>query len=97
LRSTVASGTQSSLFHHEVSRESPVWDSRRGKLSVPPVDFPGDFLFYEMHSAEIVIIGQLQDVAFVFLKILIGCGDAQITDYAGGWKSASLGQYSIIR
>ena len=36
--------------------------------------------------------------AFVFLKILIGRGDAQIADDAGGWRIAFLGHcynYSI--
>jgi len=55
------------------------------ELSVPPGDFPRDFLFHETHPAEIVMIGQLQDVGFVFLEILIGRGDE--------WKSASLGHY----
>jgi len=44
-----------------------------------------------------VIIGQLQDVGFVFLNILIGRGDAQIADDGGGWTSAFLGHCSTIR
>jgi hypothetical protein len=39
------------------------------------------------------MIGQLQDVGFIFLKILIGRGDAQIADNAGGWTSAFLGHF----
>jgi hypothetical protein len=44
-----------------------------------------------------VMIGQLQDVGFVFVNILIGRGDAQIADDAGGWRSAFLGHCSTIR
>jgi hypothetical protein len=51
-----------------------------------------------VHPAQIVLIGQLQDVCFVFLKILIGRGDAQIADDGGGMDdcfSWSLFEYSI--
>jgi hypothetical protein len=36
------------------------------------------------------VVGQLQDVGFVFLNILICRGDAQIADDAGGRTSAFL-------
>jgi len=36
-----------------------------------------------MHPPQVVLIGQLQDVGFVFLQVLVGCGDAQIADDGG--------------
>jgi hypothetical protein len=40
------------------------------------------------------MIGQLQDVGFVLLEILIGRRDAQIADDRGGSTSAFLGHFN---
>jgi hypothetical protein len=88
---------QSPEFIHYAYLVRPYRFERLRNLALLPKDFGGGYFFGEPHSTQVVLIGQLQDVGFVFLQVLVGHTDVQVANGGASGTDGFLGHGSTIR